>query len=58
MTRILKADAGAEPHERLHRMIVEIWDAELAAAGRSALNDEDRAYVLLVESDFGLERTP
>lgn len=57
MERILRADKRALPHERLHRLIVEIWDAELAAAGRSALTDEDRAYVLLVESDFGLERT-
>jgi hypothetical protein len=55
MDRILRADQGALPHERLHRMIVEIWDAELAAGGRSALTDEDRAYVLLVESEFGLE---
>ncbi len=57
MERILKTDAAALPQERLHRMIVEIWDAELAARGNPALDADDRAYVLLVESDFGLERT-
>lgn len=55
--RMLEADADALPEERLHRMIVEIWDAELAAGGRSGLAAEDRDYLLLVESDFGLERT-
>lgn len=57
MNRFLQADTEAAPHERLHRMIVEIWDAELAAGANSALTDEDRTYVLLVESDFGLKRT-
>jgi hypothetical protein len=57
MDRTLLADRSARPHERLHRMIVEIWDAELAAGGRAVLDEEDRAYLLLVESDFGLERT-
>ncbi|MCU1531583.1 MAG: hypothetical protein JWO49_1154 [Arthrobacter sp.] len=56
--RVLEADADARPHERLHRMIVEIWDAELAAGdGFSALTDEERAYLLSVESDIRLERT-
>lgn len=42
------------PQELLHRMIVEIWDAELAAGrDRSALSAEDRDYMLLVESELG-----
>ncbi|WP_427007603.1 hypothetical protein [Pseudarthrobacter sp. H2] len=58
MARLLETDAAARPQERLHRMIVEIWDAELAAgAARSALTDGDRAYLLTVESDLNLERT-
>lgn len=57
--RLLKTDAAARPEERLHRMIVEIWDADLAAGkGQSALTDQDRAYLLSVESDLDLERTP
>ncbi|MEO3931379.1 hypothetical protein WMO79_01005 [Micrococcaceae bacterium Sec7.4] len=59
--RMLKVNEDATPQERLHRMIVEIWDAELAAATMgsrvSALNREDRDYMLLVESDFDLGRT-
>lgn len=56
--RVLQADLGARPQDRLHRMIVEIWDAELfVGQGRSTLTEEERSYVLLVESDFGFERT-
>lgn len=61
MNRVLQISHDATPQERLHRMIVEIWDADLAsdtqAAGASALTDEDRDYMLRVESDFELERT-
>lgn len=58
MDRVLKTAALATPQERLHRMIVEIWDAELAAGeGKTVLAPEDRDYVLLVESDFALEKT-
>jgi hypothetical protein len=61
MDRVLQINADATPQERLHRMIVEIWDAELAAhkaaSGASALTREDRDYMLLVESDFDLSRT-
>lgn len=58
MGRILKQGDLATSQERLHRMIVEIWDAELAAGtGRSVLAPEDRDYLLLVEKDFNLERT-
>jgi hypothetical protein len=58
LDRLLKTDGGALPQERLHRMLVEIWDADLAAGkGLSALTNEDRAYLLAVESDLNLERT-
>jgi hypothetical protein len=64
MDRVLQINDDATPQERLHRMIVEIWDAELAAdkaasgkSGKSALTREDRDYMLLVESDFDLSRT-
>lgn len=59
--RMLKIDEDATAQERLHRMIVEIWDAELAAAIEGApaslLSREDRDYMLLVERDFDLGRT-
>lgn len=59
MERLLATDARALPQERLHRMIVEIWDAELAAGtGNSALTDTERAYLLTVDSDLDLERVP
>jgi hypothetical protein len=58
MERLLETDATARPQERLHRMVVEIWDAELAAgAAQSALTAGERAYLLTVESDLTLERT-
>lgn len=51
LDRTLEADPQAPVQDRLHRMIVEIWDAELAA-GTSAtfLTAEERSYVLAVES--------
>jgi len=59
--RMLKIDEDATAQERLHRMIVEVWDAELAAATSgspdSLLSREDRDYMLLVERDFDLGRT-
>lgn len=59
--RMLKIDEDATAQERLHRMIVEVWDAELAAATSGAteslLSREDRDYMLLVERDFDLGRT-
>lgn len=57
MGRLLTADPAALPQERLHRMIVEIWDADLASGGgNSVLAAEDRAYLLSIESDLDLER--
>ncbi|MET3809153.1 hypothetical protein [Arthrobacter sp. UYEF3] len=56
--RTLKTTEHAAPQERLHRMIVEIWDAELSAGrDRSVLTPEDRDYMLLVEADFDTGKT-
>ena len=58
MDRVLQTGKDATAQDRLHRMLVEIWDAELAAGdGRTVLSPEDREYILLVESDFDLEHT-
>lgn len=56
MDRTLEVDATALPQERLHRMIVEIWDAELAAGQDHALTADERDYLLTVESKLDLER--
>ncbi|MDQ0849979.1 hypothetical protein QFZ65_001917 [Arthrobacter sp. B3I9] len=55
LDRTLKADPQAPEQDRLHRMIVEIWDAELAA-GPSAtfLTPEERRYLLSVEAKLHL----
>lgn len=54
--RALETDTAATPPERLHRMIVEIWDADLAAGtGPSVLTSEERTYLLSVETDLNLE---
>lgn len=56
MARMLQADTAASPGEQLHRMLVEIWDAELAAGpGNTALTPEERAYLLSVESSLDAE---
>jgi hypothetical protein len=56
MERMLRPDASASPGEQLHRMLVEIWDAELAAGpGNTALTAEERAYLLSVESSLDAE---
>lgn len=52
--RMLKTDDEAPQLERLHRMVVEIWDAELAASGKSGVTAADRSYLLRVERDFNL----
>lgn len=57
MERLLKADLAATPDEQLHRMLVEIWDAELAAGpGNSALTTEERNYLLSVESSLSTDQ--
>lgn len=56
MERMLKTDSAASPDEQLHRMLVEIWDAELAAGpGNTALTAEERDYLLSVESSLDAE---
>ncbi|ACL42161.1 hypothetical protein Achl_4210 (plasmid) [Pseudarthrobacter chlorophenolicus A6] len=55
LQRTLEADDEAPLQDRLHRMIVEIWDAELAAGGDSVLTPEWRAYLLEVERKLDME---
>ena len=58
LDRALETDTGAPAQDRLYRLIVEIWDAELAmGGGASALTPEERAYLLTVEHKLDLERT-
>ncbi|GAP53812.1 hypothetical protein AHiyo6_03770 [Arthrobacter sp. Hiyo6] len=57
--RLLAPDARALPQDRLHRMIVEIWDAELGAGtGSSVLTPEERAYLLSAEVNLNLNNVP
>ncbi len=58
MNQVLETDTNASDQDRLHRMIVEVWDAELAVGtGPSALTDEERSYLLAVETELdSLER--
>jgi len=56
LLRTLEPDDSAPLQDRLHRMIVEIWDAELAAgAGRTVLTAEQKTYLLDVERKLDLE---
>jgi hypothetical protein len=56
LQRTLESDESAPVQDRLHRMIVEIWDAELAAgAGSSVLTPGQRNYLLDVERKLDLE---
>jgi uncharacterized membrane protein len=55
--RTLRSDPRTSVPEQLHRMIVQIWDAELAAGDGSALTAEDRAYLLTVERKLDLGRS-
>ncbi|MDQ0209542.1 hypothetical protein [Arthrobacter bambusae] len=58
MDRLLETDANASEQDRLHRMIVEIWDAELAAGkGATVLTEQERSYLLSLETDLDLERS-
>jgi hypothetical protein len=54
--RLLESDPAAPARERLHRMIVEIWDAELASGG--ALTPGERAFLLAAEEQLDLNRIP
>ncbi len=54
--RFLESDPAAPTRERLHRMIVEIWDAELAAGG--TLTPGERTFLLAAEKQLDLNRLP
>lgn len=56
LDRTLEPDSSAPAQDRLHRFIVEIWDAELAMGGASALTAEERTYLLTVERRLDLEQ--
>ena len=54
--RLLETDPTAPARERLHRMIVEVWDAELASGG--TLTPRERAFLLAAEKQLDLNRIP
>ena len=54
--RFLESDPAAPARDRLHRMIVEVWDAELASGG--TLAPEERAFLLAAEKQLALNRLP
>ena len=54
--RLLESDPAAPARERLHRMIVEVWDAELASGG--TLTPDERAFLLAAEEQLDLNRLP
>ncbi len=54
--RLLETDPAAPARERLHRMIVEVWDAELAS-GRT-LTAQERTFLLTAEEQLDLNRVP
>lgn len=56
LDRSLAPDSNAPAQDRLHRLIVEIWDVELAMGGASPLTAEEHAYLLSVEHKLDLER--
>jgi hypothetical protein len=55
--RTLPSDPRTTVPEQLHRMIVQIWDAELAPGDGSVLTAEDRAYLLTVERKLDPDRS-
>lgn len=54
--RLLESDPAAPARDRLHRMIVEVWDAELASGG--TLTPQERAFLLAAEEQLDLNRLP
>jgi hypothetical protein len=54
--RVLENDPAAPVRERLHRMIVEVWDAELASGG--TLTPGERTFLLAAEEQLDLNRLP
>lgn len=56
LDRTLESDADAAPQDRLHRLLVEIWDAQLKAGGDTpVITREERAYLLSVEEKLDLD---
>jgi hypothetical protein len=53
---VLESDPAAPAGEQLHRMIVEVWDAELASGG--TLTAQERTFLLAAEEQFDLNRLP
>lgn len=51
---LLESDPAAPTGERLHRMIVEVWDAELASGG--TLTAQERTFLLAAEEQLDLNR--
>ncbi|BCW73264.1 hypothetical protein [Arthrobacter sp. NicSoilB8] len=52
--RLLESDPDAPARERLHRMIVEVWDAELASGG--TLTAGERTFLLAADKRLDLNR--
>ncbi|WP_427019385.1 hypothetical protein ACQCSX_22090 (plasmid) [Pseudarthrobacter sp. P1] len=52
--RLLESDPDAPVQDRLHRMMVEIWDAELAAGEDGVLTTEERFFLLSVDGQLDL----
>lgn len=58
LQRTLESDDDAPIQDRLHRLLVEIWDAQLAAGGNtSVITREERAYLLSVEEKLDLDHS-
>jgi hypothetical protein len=51
--RRLEVDDHSSASGQLHRMLIDIWDADLAAGpGHSTLTPEEREYLLSVETSL------
>lgn len=58
LDRTLGAGPGSPIQDKLHRMIVEVWDAELAAGpSGTSLTPEERSYLLSVEEKLHASAT-
>lgn len=58
LQRTLESDQDAPAQDRLHRLLVEIWDAQLAAGGETpVITPEERRYLLSVEEHLDLDHS-
>jgi hypothetical protein len=56
LERTLESDANAPAQDRLHRLLVEIWDAQLKAGAETpVITREEREYLLSVEEKLDLD---